>query len=305
MKKAKKPWMKRLGLTIVLAGILTMLYPLTSMICYDMQSDQKMESFLEEQKAQPAKVIEQTRKLAQEYNAQIDGSAEGAVDPFDVEGYAPKPALNYKSGEIFGYISIPKIDEELPIYLGASRYHLSIGAAQIDGTSIPLGGVNTRAVIAGHRGWTTQQFFLNLDKMEPGDKIYIDALGEELEYEVYSKESILPSQYEKLAVIDGQDTLTLLTCEPYLISTHRMLVNARRVVKQPVVPAEEVLQTTETVVAVQTPEESALQQALAKQVDPTVSRNKMLLKGAVAILWVLFFLVLYRLLKTFFQRSSS
>ncbi len=166
---------------------------------------------------------------ASAYNEKIASDRTGVVDPFDVKNYTAVNPLDYEEGDVFAYITIPKIDESLPIYVGASEYHLSIGTATLDGTDLPIGGKDTRAVIAGHRGFPTGRFFKNVDQMVAGDVIIIEVLGETLEYEMVDSEIIAPTEYEKLAVVPGEDTLTLLTCTPYLVGSHRMLINARRV----------------------------------------------------------------------------
>ena len=166
---------------------------------------------------------------ASAYNEKIASDRTGVVDPFDVKNYTAVNPLDYEEGDVFAYITIPKIDESLPIYVGASEYHLSIGTATLDGTDLPIGGKDTRAVIAGHRGFPTGRFFKNVDQMVAGDVIIIEVLGETLEYEMVDSEIIAPTEYEKLAVVPGEDTLTLHTCTPYLVGSHRMLINARRV----------------------------------------------------------------------------
>lgn len=287
MKKHPSIKMHCLGLILILLGLLIILYPLTSILYHDLKASRKLEHFRQEQKKIPLKELQKIKQAAQEYNQKLDGSANGVVDPFDVQGYSPQPALNYGLEEIFGYISIPKIDEKLPIYLGASQYHLSLGVAQIEGTSIPIGGEGTRAVLAGHRGFTTQNFFLHLDKLEIGDYIYLYTENEELEYCVYSKETILPTAYEKLEIHQGEDLLTLLTCEPYLISTHRLIINAKR--RQQVQP------TPHEVDKVIAKEKKRGDQV--SSLDPTVKATKNLLIATLSFLWLLFFFFLFRLLR--------
>lgn len=225
---------RRAGLLIIALGIGMLLYPLTSILYNSLMAERRMAAFRAQEELLSAEDRARFFAQAEAYNASLDGTADGAVDPFEVKNYATLSPLEFGEDEIFGYLSVPKIAETLPIYLGASEHHLSIGVAQVDGTNMPIGGEDTRAVIAGHRGFTTQAMFRNLGEMEPGDMIYITALGQDLEYEVYDTEVIQPSEYQKLAVVKGQDTLTLLTCTPYMVNTERLLVNAVRVnVKAP------------------------------------------------------------------------
>ena len=117
--------------------------------------------------------------------------------------------------EVFGVISIPKLDIELPIYLGATTAHMNDGAAHLSQTSLPIGGSNTNCVIAGHRGWNGASYFLHITELEPGDEVIITNLWETLTYEVVDKEIIEPNDVDKILIRPGKDMLTLLTCHPY------------------------------------------------------------------------------------------
>ncbi|MDO5650153.1 MAG: sortase, partial [Gallicola sp.] len=153
--KEKSRSKRRIGLAIIALGLGFLLYPLTSILYNTLMGEFRIEEFRrQESEISLGKRAEQLSQ-AQSYNEKLDGSTYGVVDPFDVKNYSTLNPLDYGEGQVFGYISIPKIDEKLPIYLGASEYHLSIGVAQVDGTDLPVGGVNTRSVIAGHRGYTT------------------------------------------------------------------------------------------------------------------------------------------------------
>ncbi len=170
----------RVGLIIIALGLGFMLYPLTSILFNNLISERRMAEFQKQESQVSTDVLGEILSKAISYNDELDDGAEGVVDPFDVENYSTVNPLDYGDGDVFGYISIPKIDESLPIYLGASEYHLSIGVAQVDGTNLPIGGKDTRAVIAGHRGYTTHRIFKNLNKMEPGDIITLSVLGDVL-----------------------------------------------------------------------------------------------------------------------------
>lgn len=117
--------------------------------------------------------------------------------------------------EVFGVISIPKLDIELPIYLGATYQHMNDGTAHLSQTSLPIGGSNTNCVIAGHRGWNGASYFLNITELESGDKVIITNLWEAMTYEVTRTEIIEPNDVEKILIRPGKDMLTLLTCHPY------------------------------------------------------------------------------------------
>lgn len=117
--------------------------------------------------------------------------------------------------EIFGVLSIPKLELELPIYLGATAEHLAGGAAQLSQTSVPIGGVNTNCVLAGHRGWYGALFFRHIELLEVGDEIYITNLWQTLTYRVDEIQIIDPNDIDRVLIQPGRDLVTLLTCHPY------------------------------------------------------------------------------------------
>lgn len=119
------------------------------------------------------------------------------------------------SSEIFGVISIPAMGLEMPIYLGATGKHMADGAAHMTQTSLPIGGENTNAVIAGHRGYNGASYFRYIDKLQPGDTVTIRNLWETLSYQVSSIKIIDPHDVEEILIQDGRELLTLITCHPY------------------------------------------------------------------------------------------
>lgn len=166
---------------------------------------------------------------AKAYNERIKNSEVAKVDPFEKKSFESETILKNKD-EIFAYIRIPKLKIKLPIYLDASTYHIAIGVAQISGTDIPIGGESTRSVIAGHRGYWDKNMFLYIDDLVKGDSIYIDRGKKTLHYRVSDKEIIGPYDWDKLKPIEGEDMITLLTCDPFIPpSPNRLLVNAKRV----------------------------------------------------------------------------
>lgn len=116
--------------------------------------------------------------------------------------------------EVFGVISIPRLDLELPLYLGASDENLSKGAAVLSQTSIPIGGNNTNCVIAGHRGWYGASYFRHIDQLQPGDEVILTNLWESLHYTVVETTTIKPNDVEAIHIQDNRELLTLLTCHP-------------------------------------------------------------------------------------------
>ncbi len=130
---------------------------------------------------------------------------------------------------IMGYITIEKINVELPIYHGTSTSVLQVGAGHLEGTSLPVGGASTHCVISAHRGLPSALLFTNLDQLEEGDTFYLTVLDQVYTYEVDQITIVLPDELENLYIEDGEDYCTLMTCTPYGINTHRLLVRGVRV----------------------------------------------------------------------------
>ncbi len=129
---------------------------------------------------------------------------------------------------IMGYVEIPSINVRLPIYHGESEDVLTKGAAHLEHTSFPIGGENTHACISAHCGYPTQKFFDDIDELENGDEIYIYVLDRTLKYSVIGTDVVEPDDSSKLEVVQGKDLLTLVTCTPYGVNSHRLLVHAER-----------------------------------------------------------------------------
>lgn len=206
----------------------------------------------------PADKMDQVLAAARDYNARLAQSGqpqlgEGA-DPFttsdgqsaDAGGAgagagngsaassSDSSAADYESqlagsGGVMGTVRVPKISVELPIYHGTSDAALASGAGHLYGTSLPVGGPSTHAVITGHRGLATAQMFTRLNEIEIGDYLYITVMDRTLAYEVDSIDVIDPTDSSRLRIVPGQDRLTLMTCTPYGVNTHRLLVAGHRV----------------------------------------------------------------------------
>jgi sortase A len=144
-----------------------------------------------------------------------------------VSGY--EDILDITGTGIMGYISIPTIKVELPIYHGTSEGVLNIATGHLQGSSLPVGGTNTHAVISAHRGLPSAKLFSDLDKLYVGDTFTITILNEVLTYEVEEILIIEPTEVDKLAVIPNGDYVTLMTCTPYGINTHRLLIRSHRI----------------------------------------------------------------------------
>ena len=176
--------------------------------------------------------ISDMKEKAAAFNEKVVNTTVPIEDPFaddaketTITGYFN--VLNI--GESMGSIEIPKIDVKLPIYHGTGEKVLQRGVGHLSNTSLPIGGKGTHAVITGHRGLPSAKMFRNLDKLEVGDLFFIKSLDETLAYKVDKVSIVLPNEVELLNIEDGKDFATLITCEPYMINTHRMLVRGERV----------------------------------------------------------------------------
>lgn len=136
--------------------------------------------------------------------------------------------LDVSGTGIMGYIEVPKIDCSLPIYHGTDEGALQIAIGHLEGSSLPVGGKNTHCVLSGHRGLPSARLFTDLDQMEEGDIFILNVLGRKLAYEVDQIRVVLPEEMSDLEVIEGKDLCTLVTCTPYGINTHRLLVRGHR-----------------------------------------------------------------------------
>ena len=137
--------------------------------------------------------------------------------------------LNLDGTGIMGYVEVPKIDVSLPIYHGTDEAVLAVAIGHLDWTSIPAGGANTHCVISGHRGLPSARLFTDLDKLTVGDYFMLHVLDETLTYEVDQIRIVEPQETEELLIQEGKDLCTLVTCTPYGINSHRMLVRGHRV----------------------------------------------------------------------------
>lgn len=169
---------------------------------------------------------------AETYNEKLQNTTVPLEDPFD-EATNTTTNTGYfdvlNIGESMGSVEIPKIDVKLPIYHGTGEKVLQRGVGHLSNTSLPVGGMGTHSVLTGHRGLPSAKMFRNLDKLEIGDMFYVKSLSETLAYEVDHVAIVLPNEVELLAIDKDKEYTTLITCEPYMINTHRMLVRGKRV----------------------------------------------------------------------------
>ena len=184
------------------------------------------------------------REAVQQYNAMLSGAV--AI----TEGGASAPPLAYVQqltvGGVMCYIDIPKINVYLPVQHGTGAETLEKSVGHVVGTSLPVGGSSTHAVLSAHSGMASSKLFSDIDQLAEGDVFYIHVLGEVLAYKVDAIHTVLPTDTSLLQIEDNKDLVTLVTCTPFGVNTHRLLVRGHRV---PYVPEQEVPAATEKPVA--------------------------------------------------------
>ena len=171
---------------------------------------------------------------AKGYNDSITVNQPMSADVFSAGGQEDKDSaywnvLNIAGDGMMGYLSIPKINVELAIYHGTSDEVLQTGVGHIEGTKLPIGGESNHTVLAAHRGLPSARLFTDLDQLEEGDQFYIHIFDEVLAYEVDQILVTEPDEVDALQIVEGQDYVTLYTCTPYGVNTHRLLVRGHRI----------------------------------------------------------------------------
>ncbi len=172
---------------------------------------------------------------AEEYNDRRR-AAGAAILKEPLDGY--EQALSIDGTDVIGYVDIAKIDVHLPLYHGSEEKSLQIGCGHLEGSSLPIGGESNHAVLTTHRGLPTAKLFSDLDQLEEGDTFTVTILNRVLTYEVDQIRIVLPTQMEELGIVDGMDYCTLMTCTPYGINTHRLLVRGHRIETQNLINLE-------------------------------------------------------------------
>lgn len=219
-------------LLVFLIGVGILAYPLISSVINNMAFQNESREYTRAIERMERDDIDELMASAKAYNDSLQRII--LTDPFDEASYGLigenyEESLNVDGNGLIGYVEIPKIDVHLPIYHGTSIEVLSKGAGHLEHTALPIGGKSTHSVISAHSAWPGQTFFDYLDTLEIGDEFYIKVLDMVLKYEVDDINVVLPDQTRNLYVVDGEDYLTLLTCTPYSVNTHRLLVRGKRV----------------------------------------------------------------------------
>ena len=236
-----KRWLLAAACGAVALGLL--LYPLAGEILSEKYHSDIETAYTAAIEDSNADELEQQRQAAQQYNAMLAGAA-------ITEGGASTPPLAYAQqltvGGVMAYVDIPKINVYLPVQHGTDADTLEKSVGHVAGTSLPVGGSSTHAVLSAHSGMASSKLFSDIDQLTEGDTFYIHVLGDTLAYKVDAIHTVLPTDTSLLQIEDGKDYVTLVTCTPFGVNTHRLLVRGQRV---PYVPEQEAPAAAEKPVA--------------------------------------------------------
>ncbi|HEL1086145.1 TPA: class C sortase [Streptococcus equi subsp. zooepidemicus] len=215
---------------LFIVGIVIIVFPIVSQVSYYIASHQKINQFERSVSKQDTSEIDQRIALAKAYNETLSKRSL-PIDPFtkkQKEGLK-EYARMLEVREQIGHVTIPSIGVDIPIYAGTTSTVLEKGSGHLEGTSLPIGGRSTHAVLTAHRGLPTARLFTDLNKVKKGDTFYVTNIKETLAYKVDSIRVVDPTALDAVRVVDGKDYVTLLTCTPYMINSHRLLVRGERV----------------------------------------------------------------------------
>lgn len=224
-------WMILLAIILILLGGAIFAYPNISNYLAEKNQAEAIRTYDSAVRSFSEEKLEEELKKAQTYNENLAGDP--VHDPFVIgSGYALPHnytnVLNLGKDGVMASIEIPKIKVNLPIFHGTSEETLAKGVGHIQATSLPIGGNSTHCVLTGHTGLPSAELFTKLDQMKENDIFYIHVLNKQLTYKVDEIKVILPDEIEELRITNGKDLVTLVTCTPYGVNTHRLLVKASR-----------------------------------------------------------------------------
>lgn len=218
-------------IVVFFVGVSVLLYPTVSDYWNSLHQSQAITTYADSVENMDEQDYEKLWDAAVSYDQKLFQSGHG-LGLKDEEKEEYNELLDVSGTGIMSYIEIPKIKCSLPIYHGTDEGVLQIAVGHIEGSSLPVGGLNTHCVLSGHRGLPSAKLFSNLDKLEEGDIFMIRTLDQTLTYEVDQIRIVLPDEVDDLKVEEGKDLCTLVTCTPYGINTHRLLVRGHRVANQ-------------------------------------------------------------------------
>lgn len=244
MKPKKRKLLDLLMLFLLLSGIGILAYPFVSDALNNYLDQQIISHYQQQAVKENEEVMAKIQENMTKKNQQLakEGGNPGA-DPFTKKKEPAKKDRTYFEKHTIGILTIPKINVNLPIFDQTTMKLLEKGARLLEGTSYPIGGKSTHAVLSSHRGLSQAKLFTNLPQLKIKDHFYIEINGQYLAYQVDQIKTVEPTETEALQIQEDQDLVTLVTCTPYMINSHRLLVRGHRIVVEP----EEIKESLEKV----------------------------------------------------------
>lgn len=224
----------RIGILLVLMlliGVCALLYPSVSQYWNTKTQTRAVENYQDILQSLQPEDYTSFFEEAEAYNAALSELKSPLVDYRKLEGY--DEILNINGNGIMGYLDIQKLGVEIPLYHGISAEVLNIACGHLPGTAFPVGGENTHCVLSAHRGLPHAKLFTDLDKMELGDTFCITVLDRTITYQVDQIKVVRPDEIDDVQIVEGEDLCTLLTCTPYGVNSHRLLVRGTRIENAP------------------------------------------------------------------------
>lgn len=224
----------KIGILLVLMlfiGVCGLLYPTVSQYWNTKTQTRAVENYRDILDSLKPEDYDAFFQEAEEYNNKLSQLSSPLVNYPELSGY--NNILNIGGNGIMGYINIPKLSVEIPLYHGVSAEVLNIACGHLEGTSLPIGGENRHCVLSAHRGLPHAKLFTELDKMELGDTFLITVLNRTITYQVDQIKIVRPEEIDDIQIVDDEDLCTLLTCTPYGINSHRLLVRGTRIENAP------------------------------------------------------------------------
>lgn len=225
-----------LFILIFIAGLSLLLYPTVSTLWNNVYQSHAMTEYADIVTGMTEEEIQVHREAVQELNEMIFAKAAGEDIPDEVIQEIYARVLDIDGSGMMGVLSIPKINVRLPIRHGTGEAVLQDSVGHLEGTSLPIGGENTHCALSGHTGLPSARLLTDLDQMTVGDYFVLEVLGEELYYQVDQVNVVLPHQASYLQIVPGMDLCTLVTCTPYGVNSHRLLVRGVRVITDEPIP---------------------------------------------------------------------
>lgn len=232
---------------VFLASAAAVLYPLVAEYVASMEKSQVRTVYEEQLNAIDTSELDAIRAEAQRYNTALSHISAFSKEEIAAISDSYADLLNISGNGIMGYIDIPIIHCYLPIYHGDDPTALTRGVEHLYGTSLPVGGDDTHAVLSGHTGMAGEKMFTDLESLETGDIFYLHVLNETLAYQVDQVMVVKPTEVDEILIVPGEDYVTLITCTPYAVNTHRLLVRGTRIPYEEAAAIEEQIEEVKSV----------------------------------------------------------